>query len=1034
MPELHRRNFLKLAGASAGAAAAAGCSDHVEKLIPYVVQPEEITPGNPVIYASTCTECSVGCGLHVTTREGRPIKLEGNPQHPINAGRLCAKAQASIERSYSPDRFQSPMQRDPASGALRPIGWDEALSQVAEALGRNPARAHLLGGDPGDSASRLLDRFAEATGLGGRTIYQPFSSEVLLAASERVFGVRSEPLFNIEEADLVLDFGAELLDTGPSPVEHQRQWAAARDIAAKPGGGARLVYAGARLSLTASSSDQWLPIRPGSEGVLALALARVAIESGAGGALGRGLLNGPLAAAGVSAAAKSCGIPSADITRLGRALARAGAAVALPPGAAVTSRRAIDANAAVLLLNQVIGAIGSRVRIPVPEPTARSRASFQSLLELVQSMQEGRVDLLLVHDSNPAYSLPKALGFESALSRVGMVVCFASAANETTALADLVLPTPAPLEAWGDARPRPGLRGLVQPTLRPLHDTRHLCDSLLGIGRALGQQVQAQLPGGDFLAWLKRQWSGADWRAALQRGGIYESPRPAALRFDGSNIAAIEPDLTGSGNLTLLAFPHSLLGDGSGAALPLLQEIPDPVTAVAWESWAEISLNTAERLGVELGDVLRVTTSAGSVELAAFPRGGIRDDVIAIPTGQGHSQGHFASKAGQGLAGTPRGVNVVDLLPPLVDHGSGGFAWLIENAEVERTGRHRRLPLAQWSDNKRGRQLGEAMTLGALADAKSGANAHNGHNGHGGHGAKSGGHGEHNGHGVHEIREPFNPADDAADAQYRDTFHKRGEAVAKESPYRWGMTVDLDRCTGCSACIAACYVENNIPRVGEEESRLVRQMAWLRIDRWVGEGESTLEAGRVHPARSRERLGHVDVRNSPMMCQHCGAAPCEPVCPVIATYHNEEGLNAMIYNRCIGTRYCANNCPYKVRRFNYFDHQLTKWPEPMELALNPDVTVRGQGVMEKCTFCVQRIQSARQNAAARGEPIADGEVQTACQQTCPANAIHFGNLRDENSEVSQQADSPRGYHALHVLNTRPAVTYLAKVQRGAVES
>jgi len=344
---------------------------------------------------------------------------------------------------------------------------------------------------------------------------------------------------------------------------------------------------------------------------------------------------------------------------------------------------------------------------------------------------------------------------------------------------------------------------------------------------------------------------------------------------------------------------------------------------------------------------------------------------------------------------------------------SGGRAWLTEKPKVTASGRHRRLPLLQWSDNKRERQLGEAITLAALS----------------GHGDE---HGEH--HGPHEIRKPYDPAKDAADEQYERTFHEKGENSAKASDYRWGLTVDLDRCTGCSACIAACYVENNLPRVGEDETRLVRQMAWLRIDRWVGEGEPVLEAGRVHPSQSREKLGNTDVRNAPIMCQHCGAAPCEPVCPVIATYHNEEGLNAMIYNRCIGTRYCANNCPYKVRRFNYWDHQLTKWPEPMELGLNPDVTVRGQGVMEKCSFCVQRVQFARQQAKNAGAKIADGAVQTACQQSCPSNAITFGNLRDPQSQASTKAADPkRGYHALHVLNTRPAVTYLSKVLRGEVE-
>jgi molybdopterin-containing oxidoreductase family iron-sulfur binding subunit len=486
--------------------------------------------------------------------------------------------------------------------------------------------------------------------------------------------------------------------------------------------------------------------------------------------------------------------------------------------------------------------------------------------------------------------------------------------------------------------------------------------------------------------------------------------------FDASKLDVGVPDLAGPGDMTLVAFPHITMSDGRGAALGLLQEIPDTVTHVLWESWAEISVATAARLGAENGDILKVATAAGELEVAAFVRGGIRDDVIAIPTGQGHTVGRFASKEDNGMPGVARGVNVASVLSGATDE-AGGQAWLTEKASVSNTGKHRRLPMLQFSDNKRGRQLGEVTTLAAL----------NGHEEHGE------GHGEH--HGPHEIRKPFDPAADAADAQYAATFQARGEKSVKESPYRWGLTVDLDKCTGCSACITACYVENNIPVVGEQEIRNVRPMTWLRIDRWIGDGQTDFanEMGRIAIAPSGEKLGEVDVRNAPIMCQQCGAAPCEPVCPVIATYHNEEGLNGMIYNRCIGTRYCANNCPYKVRRFNYFDNQIERWPSPMELGLNPDVTVRAQGVMEKCTFCVQRIQYARQEAKHAGGAqavIADGAVQTACQQTCPSSAIQFGNLRDDASAVSKKADSKRSYHALHVLNTRPAVTYLSKVVRG----
>jgi len=1012
MPEIDRRGFLKLAGASAGAAAAAGCSDHVEKLIPYVVQPEQITPGNPVWYASTCRECSAGCGVHVKTREGRPIKLEGNPDHPINKGRLCAKAQASVERTYSPDRYHGPQRRG-AAGQLEAVSWDDALAQVASAIRANPSRTRVLGGDPGDTASDVLERLVAATGIGARVMSEPFAREALSAATEQVFGVASQPIFDLSGADLVIDFGSELLESGLSPVEHQRQWAEARDIGTHPGGGARLVYVGARLSLTASSADEWLAARPGSEGKLALALARAAIEAGAGGDAYAGLLSGVLADAGAEAAGKECDVSADAIRRLGAALAKAKAAVALPPGSAVSSRRAVGSTGAVLLLNQVVGAVGTRLIVPPAAQSVHARASYKNVLALIREMRDGQVDVLLIHHANPVYALPASAGFRDALAKVKLVVSFATAKDETSERAGVVLPDHAPLEGWGDARPRSGVRALVQPTLRPLYDTRAFGDAVLDLGRAISPEAAAQLPAGSFRSELEAAWAGVDFRAALKTGGVYEAPTHAPAGFDVAQLQVAAPVLTGDGELTLLAFPHAFLGDGSGAALPLLQEVPDPTTHVAWDSWAELSLTTAERLGVELGDVLRLETSAGAIEVAAFPRGGIRDDVIAVPTGQGHSVGHFASKAGQGMPDVARGVNVAEVLPGDGVDESGGRAWLTEKPKVTASGRHRRLPLLQWSDNKRGRQLGEAITLAALS-------------GHGG---------EHEAHhGPHEIHKPYDPAKDAADEQYERTFDQKGENSAKASAYRWGMTVDLDRCTGCSACIAACYVENNLPRVGEDETRLVRQMAWLRIDRFVGEGEPELVPGRVHPSRSREKLGDTDVRNAPIMCQHCGAAPCEPVCPVIATYHNEEGLNAMIYNRCIGTRYCANNCPYKVRRFNYWDHQLTKWPEPMELGLNPDVTVRGQGVMEKCNFCVQRVQYARQQAKNAGTNILDGAVQTACQQSCPSNAITFGNLRDPQSQASTKAADPkRGYHALHVLNTRPAVTYLSKVLRGEVE-
>jgi molybdopterin-containing oxidoreductase family iron-sulfur binding subunit len=509
---------------------------------------------------------------------------------------------------------------------------------------------------------------------------------------------------------------------------------------------------------------------------------------------------------------------------------------------------------------------------------------------------------------------------------------------------------------------------------------------------------------------LEAAWSGADWRAALARGGVYTSA-PAApevsLQPELAKLDFSEPALEGSGPFALLAFPSPTLYDGRGAHLPWLQELPDPVTKLTWQSWAEVSPKTASGLGVKRGDVLALETPAGRIEVPALPRGGIRDDVIAVAIGQGHTVGRYASRAGGA-----RGANVMAALPAHVDE-RGGRVWLSVRAEARRTGSFERPAMGQYSDNQRGRQLAEAVSLAALAGGRAGSHA----GGHGaepaaGHGAAPGGAA---GHGGHEIRLPYDP----------------GDASLGHSPYRWSMVIDLDRCTGCSACVAACSLENNVPNVGEEMVARSRQMHWLRIERYVGSGEPEFGTGRGRP-ESGERLGDTDVRHMPQLCQQCGAAPCEPVCPVFATYHNAEGLNGMVYNRCIGTRYCSNNCPYKVRRFNWFDYAIETWPDPLPLMLNPDVTVRGQGVMEKCTFCIQRIELGRQAAKDAGRLIADGEIETACQRACPTDAIAFGNAKDPDSEVVKRArvHEGRAYHALHVLNTRPGITYLAKVRRG----
>ncbi len=1035
MAELDRRGFLKLVGTSAGAAAAAGCSELPEKLIPYVIQPEEITPGLPVIYASTCQECSTGCGLHVRTREGRPVKLEGNPDHPINQGKLCARGQAGLSRTYHPDRHRSALQRD-ASGALAPIGWDEAIAALAAAVGAARERVAVITAPVGPTLGSVLDSWLAATGGGTRVDYEPFAPESLRHASEAVFGVASVPVFDLSDTDFVIDFGSDSLSTGLSPVEHARQIAAARDAAQESGRAARLVYVGPRLDETAGHADEWLAAKPGTEGILALAIARAAVDArGAGGEIGgaASAIARQLSGFSAEAVAERTEVSADAIRRIGAAIANAKRPVALPPGVALTSSRATATAAAVLLLNAAVGAVGKTVHIP-PAP---SRApSFRATTRLIEAMRAGQVDVLIVHGVNPVHSLPAESGFAEALAKVKLVVSTASMPDETSSLAHLVLPDHTTAESWGDAAPRPGVRSIVQPTLRPLFDTRAFGDTLLDSARAIGGAA-ANLPAGSFRGAVEAAWADTNWRAALARGGVFESASPAApgIAEGVARLEFKEPKLDGEGGFVLLAVPSPLLGDGRGANLPLLQETPDPITKITWQSWAEISTKAAATLGVSPGDVLAIETPNGKLEVPAWPRGGLRDDVVVVAIGQGHTVGSYAGptpddysigkRAGdRPQAGPARGVNVNAILPAQTDE-TGGRAWLAVKAQVTPTGAFQRLPFTQGTDNKRGRLLGERISLVALAAGGESPWAANETPGHvpgalavphpaEEHGEAAGEHAAAEHHGGHEIRRAYDPVSDSG----------------AQDPYRWGMTIDVDKCTGCSACVVACSVENNIPTVGESGILRNRGMHWLRIERYVGVGEKTFETGRPE-IQSREKLGDVDVRNSPMLCQQCGAAPCEPVCPVFATYHSESGLNGMTYNRCIGTRYCSNNCPYKVRRYNWFDYQIERWPEPMGLGLNPDVTVRGQGVMEKCTFCVQRIQSARLTAKGEGRAVAAGEIQTACQQTCATGAITFDNLKLTGNTASAvaQANAGRTYHALHMLNTRPAVTYLAKVAR-----
>jgi molybdopterin-containing oxidoreductase family iron-sulfur binding subunit len=600
------------------------------------------------------------------------------------------------------------------------------------------------------------------------------------------------------------------------------------------------------------------------------------------------------------------------------------------------------------------------------------------------------------------------MGFADALENVGLVVSFASYMNETTAAADLILPDHTPLESWGDQQPEIGVHGLMQPTISPLFDTRHTGDVLITVASNIGGAVAGRFQWVDYQGYLRDEWQAVHsdfapredfedfWRSAVQRGGVWRDvgTQSVTLNRAVSGVDFDEPTLDGdeSTQFALLTYPSPNLYDGRGANRPWLQELPDPVTKAVWNSWVEIHPDTAAQLGVDTGDIVQVTSPIGSVNAPAFVYWGIRPDTVAIPIGQGHeSYGRYA----QGV-----GVNPLVLLPGAADAATGSHAWLSTRVSLSLIERGNHLVTTQGSHDDLGREIAEVIPLAAAAEAEE--------------------------HAGEEIR------------QHPEALVETSEDADPKSPYRWGMAIDLSSCVGCSACVTACYAENNLPIVGEELIGQGREMAWLRLQSFYKHVDAGGHGGEhgddAQPEDSHNGNGDSDalhVVHQPMMCQHCGNAPCEPVCPVYATYHNPEGLNVQVYNRCVGTRYCSNNCPYKARRFEWFDYDF---PYPLNLQLNPDVTVREKGVMEKCTFCVQRISAAKNTANADGRDVADGEAMPACAQTCPAEAIAFGNLRDPNSRVSQMSRSGRAYHVLSELNTRPAITYLKEVARESEEA
>jgi anaerobic selenocysteine-containing dehydrogenase/Fe-S-cluster-containing dehydrogenase component len=987
--DIDRRRFLTVLGVTgAGAAALSGCSTgKVEKLIPYLVQDEDQVPGIPTWYASTCTECAAGCGLHVKTREARAIKLEGNPAHPVNAGTLCHRGQAGLQGLYNPGRTRGPVVKE--GSALKNLTWDDAIGRLSQKLGAAAGKVAVISGAGPGTFSDLLASWTAA--LGGKLVrYEAFDRAPERAANKQVFGLDELPVYEFAQARYIVSFGADFLETWGPVVEQQRGFAAAHGFDGT--GMAKLVYAGPRMNLTGMNADEWHPIVAGTEAALALGMANVILSERTTAPADARALAAGLAAWTPEKVAQATGMTTEAVRKLAREFASASPSLAVAGGVGAQHRGATEVAAAVNLLNYVAGNVGKTVRFGAGMPTTDGYGAMEAL---ITAMNAGQVSVLLVHDCNPAYSLPKSAGFAAAMAKVPFKVSTALFLDETAAACDLLLPNHHALERWDDLAPRAGVRGLMQPVMTPVFKTMHTGDVLLKASQKAGGPL-AQFNAVSFEAHLKQKWAGLTrgtdpaqaWRDALARGGLYDAapPAPAVKLAAGAlGMTWTAPALEGNGEFVFLPVPSSMYHDGRGANRPWLLENPDPVTKITWGSWIELHPETAKRLDVRDGEVLRLRSPHGEVSAPAYVYPGVRPDVVAMGLGLGHTEyGEYA----KGL-----GANALDLLGP--KGGDGFLPYVSVKVEIEKTREYHQLARTDGNPRQLGRHIAEAMPLVHAEKHYTVEES-----------LKQVGEEEHE---VNTERE----RDAIGGFREKQLEKRKFGAYAAENP-RWGMAIDLARCTGCASCVTACYSENNIPWVGYENVLRGREMSWMRIERYW---EGGTEPGEAFGARV-----------IPMLCQHCENAPCEPVCPVYASYHTADGLNGQVYNRCVGTRYCSNNCPYKVRYFNWFPFAKRAFAEPLNLQLNPDVTVRARGVMEKCTFCVQRIRGAQHQARLEDRPLKDGDVVTACQQACPSGAIVFGNVNDPESRVVKAKEDHRGYHVLEEINVRSSITYLARVQ------
>jgi molybdopterin-containing oxidoreductase family iron-sulfur binding subunit len=959
---ISRRRWLQLMAASLAFGGLAGCRYREEKFAPLAKRPEDWVPGKPQRYATSIELAGATRHLLVTCYDGRPIKVEGNPDHPYSLGATDLYSQACVLDLYDPDRCGDVRQRDQGQAFIKT--WDDFAAfadKHFQTLKDQGGAGLCVLLEPTESAavhgqlSALKAAFPKAELFS----YAPLARGNERRGAELAFGKAVRTHLNLDKAQIIVCLDADLLGDHPASLRLARQFADGRDVAraADPKSSRmnRLYVAESQYSTTGAMADHRLAVRSLDIGALVADLAkRVQAMLDAGKVQN----------------------PTAGGTRRDRILQAMAADLFEHRGAgviAVGPRQPAEIHAQVHRLNALLEHGGKTVTY-TDEPAAGYAAPCGDLTDLAKRMQAGQVKTLVLLGGNPVYDAPADLEFEQALAKVGTAIHLSSHENETSQRCQWLLPQTHPFETWGDCRAQDGTICVTQPLIETLlggKSTLELLALLLGDKSESQTLVRRSV---DRVA--GRALSDKEWRKLLHDGFLADSGlKPASVEL--KELAAGEAKPAAEGELELVFCRSETVYDGRFANNGWLQETPHLVSKLTWDNAALVSPATAKKLGLEIGSMVRLELDGRSLEIPAFILPGQADGSIGVALGYGRtSAGLVGGSAPQGIA--PVGVNVTPLRTTVAMDMAAG---------VKVT------PI--------GGRYSFALTQDHHAIDKVGLEAI--------------------GHRVGELIREGTHEQYQADPDFAQHTGHKLESLWKEVSYdehqAWGMSIDLNKCIGCNACSVACQAENNVPVVGKDQVARGREMHWIRIDRYFrGSGAEDEDLQVVH---------------QPVMCQQCENAPCEQVCPVAATVHSREGLNDMVYNRCIGTRYCANNCPYKVRRFNFFNN--TKHLEDpdrqlMQLVVNPEVTVRSRGVMEKCTYCVQRIQNAKIDARSEGRLVRDGEIQTACQQVCPTRAIEFGDLNKDTRVAKSHQQDPRAYGMLAELNVKPRTVYLARLR------